>query len=81
MRPSRSTSVAQIEVDYGITNSLEVDLYLSGVSWWLTAGDGQAWSPAGPINVERGGATARRREPGRRWHIGRRSCHQERAFH
>jgi hypothetical protein len=55
MRPSRSTSVAQIEVDYGITNSLEVDLYLSEVSWWLTAGDGQAWSPAGPINVERGG--------------------------
>jgi hypothetical protein len=32
----------QIEVDYGITNHLEVDLYVSEVSWWETSGAGQA---------------------------------------
>jgi hypothetical protein len=31
----------QIEVDYGITNHLEVDLYISEVSWWETSGAGQ----------------------------------------
>jgi hypothetical protein len=31
----------QIEVDYGITDNLEVDLYISEVSWWQTSGAGQ----------------------------------------
>lgn len=30
----------QIELDYGITDSLEVDLYVSEVSWWQTSGGG-----------------------------------------
>jgi hypothetical protein len=31
----------QIEVDYGIADHLEVDLYVSEVSWWETSGNGQ----------------------------------------
>ena len=32
----------QIEVDYGITDSLELDVYVSEVSWWQTSGGGMA---------------------------------------
>lgn len=32
----------QIEVDYGITDWLEVDAYVSEVSWWQTSGGGNA---------------------------------------
>lgn len=31
----------QIEIDYGITNALELDVYVSEVSWWETSGGGQ----------------------------------------
>ncbi len=31
----------QLEVDYGIFDSLELDVYVSEVSWWQAAGDGQ----------------------------------------
>jgi len=32
----------QLELSYGITNSVEFEMYLSEVSWWQSSGNGQS---------------------------------------